>query len=60
MLQAHKFDLYLCGHEHLLGYVEIPMNPTPPNEIEEPALKEERQLQAEVCTYNITDWFGNP
>lgn len=27
MLQAHKFDLYICGHEHLLAYAEV--NPAP-------------------------------
>jgi hypothetical protein len=59
ILQAHKFDLYLNGHEHILGYVQIPMNPAL-NEIEEPVVREERQLQQEVCTYDVTDWFGNP
>ncbi len=24
ILKTHKFDLYLCGHEHLLAYAEIP------------------------------------
>jgi hemolysin-activating ACP:hemolysin acyltransferase len=23
ILMAHKFDLYLCGHEHLLAYAEV-------------------------------------
>ena len=23
ILQAHHFDLYLCGHEHLLAYGEV-------------------------------------
>jgi hypothetical protein len=24
ILQEHEFDLYLCGHEHVLGYVAMP------------------------------------
>jgi hemolysin-activating ACP:hemolysin acyltransferase len=24
ILQAHKFDLYFCGHEHLLAYAAVP------------------------------------
>jgi hypothetical protein len=24
ILMAHKFDLYLCGHEHLLAYISVP------------------------------------
>jgi hypothetical protein len=28
----------------------------PPTDSDEP----KRQLQAEVCTYNVTEWYGNP
>ena len=24
ILMAHKFDLYLNGHEHLLAYISVP------------------------------------
>ena len=29
MLQDHKFDLYLCGHEHVITYASYPYDQVP-------------------------------
>jgi hypothetical protein len=66
ILQQHNFDLYFCGHEHLLAYASVPY-PTQSSVPSEPlqgqhteTIQEERLLQAEVCVSNTEQWFGNP
>lgn len=29
ILQEHKFDLYLCGHEHVVSYANYPYSQVP-------------------------------
>lgn len=58
MLMAHNFDLYLCGHEHLLGYTQIPYATYSSQRYETIFETERRQLA--TCSYNVVEWFGNP
>jgi hypothetical protein len=52
ILMAHKFDLYLCGHEHLLAYAEIPYAASFQD------VYHERKLQSEDCKYNTSTTFS--
>jgi hypothetical protein len=56
ILQQHKFDLYLCGHEHILAYTAVPYPAT------EQVFEGLSQSDAanEVCLTNTEEWFGNP
>lgn len=61
MLQEHKFDLYLCGHEHLLAYAEVPID-TEIHVVEEFSKNQMRELQyshPRMCDYEVMTTFGS-
>ena len=54
MLMAHKFDLVLCGHEHLLGYTQIPYATYKP--LADAAIfATDKQ---ETCKDGVIEWYG--
>jgi len=61
LLQQHKFDLYLCGHEHLMAYAEVPKN-IDIISIEEISKKQLHELQythPKMCDYGVITTYGS-
>ena len=59
ILQAHNFDLYLCGHEHLLGYSEVDTTTALSENYVRNVQEKEKNLQSEEnCIYDITTTFS--
>lgn len=50
ILQAAKFDLYLCGHEHLLAYAEVDPAPAVAHNYHSLLLKAEVQEKSELAS----------